>query len=119
MFGSMLILRRRFTPSEWLAASMLVSGIALFSVANRAAAPPRPAAADRDPHADFDSLMGGSCVLVALLCDALLGNLQQRVLQGGTSVEALMLFQSAFGSVAMFAVSGARDASTSVGYIYY
>ena len=35
MLGSVVIVRRRFTPAEWLAASMLVSGIVLFTTANR------------------------------------------------------------------------------------
>ncbi len=46
---------------------------------------------------------------MALLCDALLGNMQQRVLQGGTSVEMLVFCQAGFGTLAMGLVAGASD----------
>ena len=48
--------------------------------------------------------MGSGCILVALICDALVGNYQQKVLSRGTSVDELMLFQSAVGAAYMLAV---------------
>jgi hypothetical protein len=39
---------------------------------------------------------------VALVCDALVGNYQQKVLSRGTSVDELMLFQVTRGVYAMY-----------------
>lgn len=89
MVGSIVILGQRFTLREWLAAAMLVSGIAIFSASG--SGQPRGA----------QSLRGGACLLVALVCDAALGNYQKRVLQQGCTVQQLMLYQSLAGMVAM------------------
>ena len=89
MVGSIVILGQRFTLREWLAAAMLVSGIAIFSASG--SGQPRGA----------QSLRGGACLLVALVCDAALGNYQKRVLQQGCTVQQLMLYQSLAGMLAM------------------
>lgn len=57
MVGSIVILGQRFTLREWLAAAMLVSGIAIFSASG--SGQPRGA----------QSLRGGACLLVAARVD--------------------------------------------------
>ena len=57
MAGSIVILGQRFTLREWLAAAMLVSGIAIFSASG--SGQPRGA----------QSLRGGACLLVAARVD--------------------------------------------------
>ena len=57
MAGSIVILGQRFTLREWLAAAMLVSGIAIFSASGFGQ--PRGA----------QSLRGGACLLVAARVD--------------------------------------------------
>ena len=47
---------------------------------------------------------GSGCILVALVCDALLGPYQQRVLSRGVKVAELMLYQSAGGACYMLVV---------------
>lgn len=88
MAGSILVLGKRYSRKEWLAAVMLCAGVAVFNSAT-----------------SFPSLqqtaLGSGCIGVALLCDALLGNHQQKVLATGTSVNELMLVQSAFGAASM------------------
>lgn len=88
MAGSILILGKRYSRAEWLAAVMLCAGVAIFNASTR-----------------FPSLrqtaLGSACIGVALFCDALLGNCQQRVLSQGTPVPELMLVQSAFGAAYM------------------
>jgi len=88
MAGSIAILGQRFTLREWAAAAMLVCGIAIFSASGQQ---PRGA----------QSLRGGACLLVALVCDAALGNYQKRVLQQGCTVPQLMLYQSLAGMLAL------------------
>ena len=72
MVGSLFIVGRAFAAHEWLAAVMLVSGICVFSLSN---------GGERTAHdGQHDSILGVGCVLLALVCDALLGNFQQQVL---------------------------------------
>ena len=47
------------------------------------------------------TLRGGMCVMVALACDAALGNYQKKVLQQGVTVQMLMLYQSLAGMAYM------------------
>ena len=55
---------------------MLIGGIIIFSASNGTA-----------KGGAQQSMLGGLCVLVALVCDALLGNVQQRVMaEEGVSV---------------------------------
>ncbi len=92
MAGSILLHRRVFSAAEWLAALMLASGIALFSLQQSALSEAPPSTG---------GVVGLSCIVVALVCDALLGNLQQSVLQSGVTVNSLMACQSAFGVLSM------------------
>ena len=64
MLGSLVIMRKRYSLREWVAALMLVSGIAVFNLSSN------------HPPA-LQSLLGCICVLCSLVCDALLGNFQQ------------------------------------------
>lgn len=91
MLGSMVILRRRFSSREWLSALMLVCGVAIFNSSTYA-------------PSFRQTALGYSCIGVALTCDALLGNYQQKVLSRGVTVNELMLYQSASGMVYMLAV---------------
>lgn len=101
MVGSIVILGKGFTLREWIAAAMLVTGIAAFSASNHA----EPVGFGGRGHGHSDhsggpprqSLRGGACVVVALICDAALGNYQKRVLQHGVEVSQLMFFQSLCG----------------------
>jgi drug/metabolite transporter (DMT)-like permease len=88
MLGSIVILGQGFSLREWAAATMLVSGIATFS-----------ASGQQLPGAQ--TLRGGMCVMVALACDAALGNYQKKVLQQGVTVQMLMLYQSLAGMAYM------------------
>lgn len=88
MAGSIVILGKRFTLREWFAAAMLCAGIALFNLSTHF---PEPRA----------TLAGAACILVALVCDALLGPYQKRALSGGVSISELMLAQSGFGGAFM------------------
>ena len=90
MVGSIVILGQGFTLREWLAAAMLVTGIAAFSASNQ----PEPVSGGGPPH---QSLRGGASVLVALVCDAALGNYQKRAFQNGVEVSQLMFFNSLCG----------------------
>eukprot|EP00316_Scyphosphaera_apsteinii_P002136 CAMPEP_0119328514 /NCGR_PEP_ID=MMETSP1333-20130426/73531_1 /TAXON_ID=418940 /ORGANISM="Scyphosphaera apsteinii, Strain RCC1455" /LENGTH=288 /DNA_ID=CAMNT_0007337391 /DNA_START=235 /DNA_END=1101 /DNA_ORIENTATION=- len=88
MLGSILILHKSFKAREWLAALMLISGMITFNLSS--SHPPAR-----------QSFIGVVCIFIALTCDALLGSLQQQVLHAGTTVRGLMLYQSAFGVLAM------------------
>lgn len=92
MVGSIAILGKRYSLREWLAAVMLCAGIAVFNLSTHFAA--------------FSStLAGGVCIGIALMCDALLGNYQQKVLSSGVTTDQLMLVQSAVGSAFMLVVT--------------
>ena len=95
MAGSILILRRSFHRREWIAALMLVSGMVAFSSSSARPSLQQGAA-------------GSGCILVALVCDALLGPYQQRVLSRGVKVAELMLYQSAGGACYMLVVCAAQ-----------
>lgn len=92
MAGSIIILRKSYSNAEWLAALMLCSGIAVFNLSTHFPELRQTAA-------------GASCISVALVCDALLGNVQQKVLAQGITIDALMLVQSATGAMAMLVVT--------------
>lgn len=89
MAGSIVILGKRYTVHEWIAAVMLCLGIAVFNLSTHLP--------------EFrQSLAGAACIGVALTCDAMLGNYQQKLLTTtGVSSDALLLVQSAFGMVYM------------------
>ena len=92
MAGSIVVLGKSYTMREWLAAMMLCAGIAIFNLSTNFGA--------------FSStLAGGVCISVALGCDALLGNYQQKVLTSGVTTDQLMFVQSAVGSVYMLVVT--------------
>ena len=80
MAGSIVILGKRFTRREWLSAACLCAGIATFNLSTHF---PEPRA----------TLAGTSCIVVALVCDALLGPYQKRVLSQGVSISELMCAQ--------------------------
>ena len=89
MAGSIIILGRRYSVHEWVAAAMLCAGIAIFNLATHL------------PQSR-QTLAGSVCILIALGCDAMLGNMQQKALStAGISTDALMLMQSAFGTCLM------------------
>lgn len=92
MAGSMLILGKSYGLYEWLAALMLVSGICIFNLSTHF------------PEANHTAA-GAICIVIALGCDALLGNYQQKVLGSGVNPDQLMFMQSAFGSVFMLLVT--------------
>lgn len=94
MAGSIVILGKRYTAREWLAALMLCAGIVVFNLSTHFPA--------------FESTLAGTlCIGVALMCDALLGNVQQRVLTSGVSPDQLMFWQSVAGSGYMLLVTAA------------
>jgi drug/metabolite transporter (DMT)-like permease len=61
MLGSVVILRRSFSAHEWLSALMLCTGVVVFNLSTHL-----PSASQ--------TAIGGVCILIALMCDALLGN---------------------------------------------
>ena len=92
MAGSILILGRRYSRAEWLAAFMLCAGVVIFNMSTNFPA--------------FQSTMqGGICIGVALTCDAMLGNYQQKVMSSGVSSDQLMLYQSVAGMLYMLVVT--------------
>lgn len=91
MVGSVAILHKSFSLREWFSALMLVTGVTAFNLSSNMPSAPQTA-------------MGIVCIFVALVCDALLGNVQKKVLSSGTTVDDLMLLQSAGGMVYMFVV---------------
>ena len=88
MAGSIIILGKRFTRQEWMAAAMLCTGIALFNLSTHF------------PKLR-QTLAGTTCIVIALVCDALLGPYQKRVLSEGVTVAELMHAQSAFGALTL------------------
>lgn len=109
MVGSLFIVGRAFAAHEWLAAVMLVSGICVFSLSN---------GGERTAHdGQHDSIRGVGCVLLALVCDALLGNTQQRVLSDGVSVPELMFTQSLAGMGYMLCVCAVAGSLRSGGML--
>lgn len=92
MAGSILILGKSYTAHEWGAALMLVSGICIFNLSTHF------------PESNH-TLAGAVCICVALLCDAMLGNYQQKVLNSGVSADQLMFMQSSFGAIFMLIVT--------------
>ena len=67
MLGSLVLLRRSFSSRDWLAALMLVTGVVCFNLSNAM------------PATRQQTFRGSACIGVALTCDALLGNFQQKV----------------------------------------
>ena len=67
MAGSIVILGKRYSPREWLAACMLCAGIAIFNLSTHFPESRR-------------TMAGALCICIALLCDACLGNYQKKVL---------------------------------------
>ena len=61
MLGSVVILRRSFSSREWLSALMLCTGVVVFNTSTKLPSLSQTA-------------MGSICILIALMCDALLGN---------------------------------------------
>ena len=92
MAGSILILGKSYTIHEWVAALMLVTGICIFNLSTYF------------PESN-QTLAGAVCICVALMCDALLGNYQQKVLNSGVATDQLMFWQSAFGATFMLVVT--------------
>ena len=93
MAGSIVILGKRYSYVEWVAALMLCGGIVVFNLSTH--------------HHEFNqSLAGAACIAVALTCDALLGNYQQKAMTtASVSPDGLMLVQSSFGCVYMLFVT--------------
>ena len=92
MAGSICILGKRYSLREWLAALMLCAGIVVFNLSTN--------------FPEFRSTMAGAvCISIALMCDALLGNFQQKVLSSGVSTDELMLVQSLAGMAYMLVVT--------------
>ncbi len=92
MIGSILILGKSYGAYEWLAAFMLVGGICIFNLSTHFP----------DGNQTF---AGSACIMIALGCDAMLGNMQQKVLGSGVRPDQLMLVQSAFGACNMLVVT--------------
>ena len=93
MAGSIVILGKRYTVHEWIAALMLCSGIVVFNLSS-------------NEHEFRQTVAGGTCIVIALTCDALLGNYQQKAMTTtGVTSDALMLVQSLFGMAYMFVVT--------------
>ena len=66
MAGSIVILGKTYTAREWLAAALLCAGIAIFNLSTS--------------FPEFrQTLAGATCIAIALVCDALLGNYQKKV----------------------------------------
>ena len=92
MAGSIIVLGKCYSLREWMAALMLCSGVAIFSLSTN--------------FPEFRSTLAGVlCIAIALMCDALLGNYQQKVLQMGVTTEQLLFMQSVFGMVCMLCVT--------------
>lgn len=88
MAGSICILGKSFSHREWIAALMLCTGITMFNLSTRF------------PQLE-QTLAGAACIVVALLCDALLGPYQKHALSQGATTSMLMLAQSACGGLLM------------------
>lgn len=92
MAGSIVILGRRYSSREWLAALMLCSGVVIFNMSTS--------------FPSFSTtLAGAACIAIALVCDAMLGNYQQQVMSRGVTTDQMMLFQSLAGMVYMLVVT--------------
>ena len=92
MAGSIVILGKRYSLREWLSALMLCGGVVIFNLSTK--------------HGELHStLAGAACLSVALICDAMLGNYQQKVLSKGVTPDQLMLVQSLFGMVYMLVIT--------------
>jgi adenosine 3'-phospho 5'-phosphosulfate transporter B3 len=94
--------RRRFAPAEWLAAALLCGGAVGFALDPAAAAPPGAA-----PRALSISSHGVGVLLlcVSVCCDALVPNLQQRLLAQDEQLSAdqLMANTNAVGAACALA----------------
>lgn len=91
MAGSIIILRKRYSLGEWLSACMLVCGIVVFNLSTH--------------FPEFRQTAAGSaCICVALFCDSLVGNYQQKVMGHGVSADMLMFYQSLLGAVYMLVI---------------
>ncbi len=85
MLGSVVLLQKRYRTRDWVAALMLCAGVGAFNAST-----------------SWPSLrqteLGVACIVTALLCDALLGNVQKKVLLSGIHPPQLMLYQSMAGA---------------------
>lgn len=92
LIGSILIQGKKYGPLDFVAASLMCIGLALFTVADSMISP------------RFDSI-GVMMISCALLCDAIIGNVQEKAMrQHKASNTEVVLFSYSIGFVYLFVI---------------
>jgi adenosine 3'-phospho 5'-phosphosulfate transporter B3 len=92
MFGGIIMLKKRYSPLEYFSVALLAMGLVLFTVVDVAKSP------------NFHPI-GIALVLLALVSDAMLGNIQERIFQRYKSVskQEMVMYSFGLGSAFIFA----------------
>ena len=103
MLGSGAILGKRYSWYEYFIASLLVAGMICFAGADMRANK------TADAQVDTKTIIGCTILILALMCDSILGNMQEKVQKGGLCDElSLMYLQSVFGTIFLLVVTGGQ-----------